>query len=388
MEHYFIVLQRLVPIVISPLLHTMNCRLFILLLLTGIFLSGCASTESPEPILTLTEVQPSPPVFLDEVDAILSDSLKGFLPPRNEWPVKEDSSPAPEGSLPIRRTIPLSSLADFDRLKPRLWNALEREGFSEFEIGQYPSPGGETWEIQVDSDELITYRIDLVQEIAGRIAIILDDFGNSLRNKEILLGLDYPLTLAILPGLTYSSAVDRLAAENGFEVLLHCPLEAINPDLPLGPGAIHCQTPEDELTRVFDDDISGLPHAVGVNNHMGSAFTTDTVAMRRLLAEVKRNDFFFVDSLTIGGTVTAALAEEMGVDHGSRDVFLDHVNSEEFILQQFEILKRKAKERGSAIAIGHDRPLTLEMLHHLIPTLARDNLKLVFVSNLIFSLKK
>jgi uncharacterized protein len=348
-----------------------------------VFLSGCASTESPEPILPLPVVQPSPPVSLDEVDSILSDSLRGFLPPRNEWPAREDSSPAPEGSLSIRRTIQLSSLAEFDRLKPRLWKALEREGFSEFEISRYPSPGGETWELRFDPDEMITYRIDLVQEIAGRIAIILDDFGNSLRNKEILLELDYPLTLAILPGLTYSSAVDRLAAENGFEVLLHCPLEAINPDLPLGPGAIRCHTPEDELIRIFDEDISGLPHVVGVNNHMGSAFTTDTGAMRRLLAEVKRNDLFFVDSLTIGGTVTGDLAEEMGVDYESRDIFLDHENSEEFILRQFEMLKSKAKERGSAIAIGHDRPLTLEMLHRLIPTLAEDNIQIVPVSDLI-----
>jgi len=366
----------------------MNCRLFILLLLTGIFLSGCASTESPEPILPLPVVQPSPVSFLDEVDSILSESLRGFLPPRNDWPVREDSSPAPEGSLAIRRTIQISSLADFNRLKPRLRDALEKGGISEFDIIRYPSPAGETWELRVDSGEMITYRIDLFQEIAGRVAIILDDFGNSFRNKALLLELDYPLTLAILPGLTYSSAVDRLAAENGFEVLLHCPLEAINPDLPLGPGAIYCRTPEDELIRIFDDDISGLPHVVGVNNHMGSAFTTDTGAMRRLLAEVKRNDLFFIDSLTIGGTVTRYLAEEMGVDCESRDVFLDHVNSEEFILRQFEVLKRKAKERGSAIAIGHDRPLTLKMLHQLIPTLAEDNLKLVPVSNLVFSSKK
>jgi uncharacterized protein len=361
----------------------MKYKLHLLILLTAVLLSGCASTESPKPILPDPVVQPSPPVFLNEVDNILSESLGGFLPPRNEWNLREDSSPTPDGSYSIRRTIPLSSLAYFPRLKQRLWNALELEGISEFEIVQYPSSGGGTWELTVDSDEMITYRIELVQEIAGRVAIVIDDFGNSLRNKGILQEMDYPLTLAILPGLAYSSRIDRLAAENGFEVLLHCPLEAINPDLPLGPGAIRCDTPADELIRIFDDDIAGLPHLVGVNNHMGSAFTTDTEAMRRLLTEVKRNDLFFLDSLTIGGTVTRAVAEELGVNLGRRDVFIDHENTEEYINLQFDILKRKAKDRGSAIAIGHDRPLTMKMLLRLIPTLAEDNLQLVPVSHLI-----
>lgn len=280
----------------------MNYRLYIQILLMSVFLSACASTESPEPILPAPVVQPSPPVFLGEVDAVLSDSLGEFLPPSDEWPAREESNPIPDGYYLIRRTIPLSSLASFSRLKPRLDNALEREGISEFEMVRYSSPGGETWELTVDSDEMISYRFELIQEIDGRVAIILDDFGNSLRNIDRLLELDYPLTLAILPGLVYSSQIDRLAAENGFEVLLHCPLEAIDPDLPLGPGAIRCDTPADELIRIFENDILDLPHLVGVNNHMGSAFTTDTEAMRRLLTEVKRNDLFFIDSLTIGGT--------------------------------------------------------------------------------------
>jgi|GEM_PF-686135 len=366
----------------------MKYKLHLLILLMVVLLSGCASPESSKLVLPGPVVQPSPPVFIDEVDAILSDSLEAFLPPLNEWPPREDSSPGPEGAYIIQQTVPLSSLACFSRLKRRLWNALEIEGISEFEIRRYPSPGGETWELTVDAEDMITYQVELVQKIEGRVAIIIDDFGNSLRNKDILLELDYPLTLAILPGLAYSSRVDQLAAENGFEVMLHCPLEAINPDLPLGPGAIRCDTPSDELIRIFDDDILGLPHIVGVNNHMGSAFTTDTEAMRRLLTEVKRNDLFFIDSLTIGGTVTRSLAEELGVAFGRRDIFLDHENTEEYINRQFEELKKKAKDRGFAIAIGHDRPLTMNMLLHLIPTLAESNLQLVPVSDLIFSPKK
>ena len=361
----------------------MKYKLHLLLLLTVASLSGCASTESPKPILPDPVIQASSPVFIEDVDAILSDTLGEFLPPRDEWPPREESSPGPDGDYNISQRVPLSSLAYFPRLKRRLWNGLEIEGISEFEIRQYPSSGGETWELTVDSEEMITYRVELVQKIAGRVAIVIDDFGNSLRNKDILPKLDYPLTLAILPGLVYSSRVDQLAAENGFEVLLHCPLDAINPNLPLGPGGIHCDTPTDELIRIFDDNIAGLPHLVGVNNHMGSAFTTDTEAMRRLLTEVKRNDLFFLDSLTIGGTVTRAVAEELGVDFGRRDIFLDHENTEEYINRQFEVLKKKAKARGSAIAIGHDRPLTMRMLLRLIPTLAEDNLQVVPVSSLI-----
>ena len=360
----------------------MKSRYILLVLLMPGVIAGCAA-PGPDGLISQTPaISPVSQPSLNTVDEILIETFGPLIPPVEEWSPREELSPAPTGTFPILQTIPLSSLAYFPRLLPRLQLSLEAAGLFEFEIARHSSPGGEVWEMTIESDESVIYRVELVQAVAGRVAVIIDDCGNSLRNRDLFLNIDYPLTLAVLPRLPYSAAVDRLASENEFEVILHCPLEAINPDLVLGPGAIYCDTPAEEAARILDENIRELPHVVGVNNHMGSSFTTDTAAMRILLEEIKRKGLFFIDSLTVPGTVTSVVAEEVGVEYLSRDIFLDHENNEEFITQQFEALKKKAIEGGFAIAIGHDRTLTLKILGREIPTLADDNLQLVPVSDL------
>ncbi|MDP8235975.1 MAG: divergent polysaccharide deacetylase family protein [Candidatus Erginobacter occultus] len=353
------------------------------LCLLSAFLAGCARGPEVPP--------PSPGVwpeaeelsFLDEIDQAMAASLGDLVSPREEWPLREAVRPVPEGVRLLTRAVPLSSLAYFPRLGPILTDQLEQAGYRDFQVTKYPVPGGETWEVEVEVDETLTYRVRLTAEVDGLVAIIIDDCGNSLRNREHLFGIDYPLTLAVLPRLRSTAAVDRLAAEHGFEVILHCPMEGINSGLDPGPGKLTRGLAADQLAREFAENIRGLPHAVGVNNHMGSAFTTDPDSMAVLMEELKGRGLFFIDSLTAPGTATGSAAAAAGVRYLSRDVFLDHEKSEEFILGQLEQLKQKALRRGLAIAIGHDRPLTLEILARELPSLAEDNLRLVPVSDLL-----
>lgn len=320
---------------------------------------------------------------LDVIDEALAVALRDLVPDRGQWPPAEEVRPRPEGSRLLTRQVPLSSLAYFPHLAPVLTVKLKEAGYQDIKVTRYPVPRGENWEVEVVVDDTLSYRVLLTAEVAGLVAIIIDDCGNSLRNRDLIFGIDYPLTLAVLPRLRYTGTVDRLAAEHGFEVILHCPMVGLNSGIDPGPGTLCCGMAVDELAREFAENIQELPHAVGVNNHMGSAFTTDPAAMEILMAELKSRGLFFIDSLTTSGTATGEAAASAGVRYLSRDVFLDHEKSEDYILGQLEVLKKKALRRGSAIAIGHDRPLTLEILARELPSLAAANLRLVPVSDLI-----
>jgi len=353
------------------------------LLLAALAVAACASPPRkqpppPDPLPAAGEA-----AALDSVDEILAATLAGLVPPREDWPPREEVRPAPEGARIFTRTVSLSSLAYLPRLRPALERSLAEAGYEGFRINGYPVPDGETWEVEVPLAEGLSSRLNFTAVIAGRVAIIIDDCGNSLRNRGLLFSLDYPLTLAVLPGLCHTSAVDRLAAEHEFEVILHCPMEGLNRELDPGPGTLALEMEPGELARRFAENIRGVPHAVGVNNHMGSAFTTDPGAMALLMEELRARDLFFVDSLTTANTATGPAADSAGVRYLTRDVFLDHENREEFILGQLAALKKKALKRGAAIAIGHDRPLTLEILARELPSLAEDNLRLVPVSDLL-----
>ena len=74
------------------------------------------------------------------------------------------------------------------------------------------------------------------------------------------------------------------------------------------------------------------------------------------------------------------IAREQGVPVLRRDVFLDHDIDINSIRRQFNELVALAKQKGSAIGIGHPHPETIAVLKELLPSLALQNIKLAPVS--------
>ena len=126
-----------------------------------------------------------------------------------------------------------------------------------------------------------------------------------------------------------------------------------------------------------------MPLAIGVNNHMGSKATEDGRLMSIILSRLKGKHLFFVDSLVTNHSVCRDLAKKLGVDFAQRDVFLDNKNTREDIERQFAQLARKAQRKGYAIAIGHDRPLTWQILKEQTEALERQGFKIVSIRELL-----
>lgn len=97
----------------------------------------------------------------------------------------------------------------------------------------------------------------------------------------------------------------------------------------------------------------------------------------------KPNALYFVDSVTTDHSVAKKVADAHRVPALSRDVFLDHVNSEVKIREQFELHISIAKRRGYAVAIGHPRVNTLKILREKLSDLDRVGVELVPVSALL-----
>jgi len=346
----------------------------IALLVCALVLAGCSSLDPRE------VVEDSSP-RLDEMDQAVADALVEYLPPLSAWGPRA-IIPSDDMEFPVQllRSVNISSLAWFPRLLPRLEAGLNEAGFQDYSI---EAPEGTFASVKVRLGENLISEIKFLQEIEARMAVVVDDVGNSRANENLLLEIDLPLTLAILPRLPYTTYWDGEGAERGFEIILHCPLQAINSDLELGPGGIKSSMGQDELVEILDESLSGLPHVVGCNNHMGSSFTTDTGAMTVMLRELDSRGLYFIDSLTISGTVTEEIAGETGARWGARDIFLDHENTTEKINEQFDRAVEMALSRGGVIAIGHYRRLSLEILNRRLGELSSFGIQLVPASLLL-----
>jgi polysaccharide deacetylase 2 family uncharacterized protein YibQ len=226
--------------------------------------------------------------------------------------------------------------------------------------------------------------IESIPGSGGKIAIIIDDWGQSLGNCKYLKEIPEPLAVSILPGLRHTKDVAACAGLNHKLTMLHLPLEAMHNFDFYPPDYVIKTTMSPELvTKIVEDDLAQLPSIEGVNNHMGSKATADKALMRIILRMLKKRNLFFVDSMTSHYSVSAELAEEMGLAYDRRDVFLDNVNTRDAIIKQFTLLAKEARHRGYAVAIGHDRHLTMQVIKDEIPLLEKQGFQIVSIKTLL-----
>jgi polysaccharide deacetylase 2 family uncharacterized protein YibQ len=217
-----------------------------------------------------------------------------------------------------------------------------------------------------------------------RVAIVIDDLGHDLRRLRDLLEVDAEITVAVIPHLKYSRDVSREAHLKGWEVLLHLPMEpkdSVRNDP--GKGALLTSMRASEVRAQVVEDLGEVPHAAGINNHMGSRFTENETLMRAVLDVVKARGMFFLDSRTTPGSVAGRLLTEMGVKGVERNVFLDNTRSPEYIRGQIRELISIARKNGKAVAIGHPYPETIETLRGSMETLHSEGIEVVRLSELI-----
>jgi uncharacterized protein len=216
-----------------------------------------------------------------------------------------------------------------------------------------------------------------------RLAIILDDLGSDRSAAESIFAMPYPLTISILPNHEHSREIADEALQRGYQVMLHLPMQSVANESPekeeLRPGMSAA-----EVRKLLGEMVDSVPNAVGINNHQGSQATSDAALMDGLMPAVRNLNLFYVDSRTTAATVAFDTAKRDGVPAAFRNVpFLDDVQDVSAVRKQLQLALRGAKEKRSAVAIGHPHPATLEALREFLPAAKRNGVQLVFVSDLV-----
>jgi len=218
------------------------------------------------------------------------------------------------------------------------------------------------------------------------VSIIIDDFGNNMQGTAEMIALPFPIVTAVMPFLPSSKQDAEAAHLAGKEVLVHMPMEPFkgNPKW-LGPGAIFTNLPDDEIRKRVSAAIDEIPHAVGVNNHMGSKVTSDARAMRIIMEELKKRHLFFIDSHTNYRSVACTIAEEVGVPCIENELFLDDRHASSHVIRQIGNIQERLKSKGHVVAIGHvgaGGKITADALRRTLPDLS-NSVQIMPISKLV-----
>ncbi|WP_373425796.1 divergent polysaccharide deacetylase family protein [Paenibacillus endoradicis] len=186
------------------------------------------------------------------------------------------------------------------------------------------------------------------------MAIVIDDLGNDMDGTEAILKLDIPITVAVMPFLPSSTKDAEAAYQAGHEVIVHMPMEP-NKGLKkwLGPGALTADLTDEEVRQKVEQAIDNIPHAVGMNNHMGSKITSNERIMRIVLQVCKERNLYYLDSKTTYQSVVAKVATELGVPYAENQLFLDDVYSAEHVHKQMQKAYALMERQENTVMIGH-----------------------------------
>jgi polysaccharide deacetylase 2 family uncharacterized protein YibQ len=217
------------------------------------------------------------------------------------------------------------------------------------------------------------------------LIFVIDDAGNNYVQLEPFLKLPFSLTIAVLPDLSYSEKDAKAVIAAGKELILHQPMQAIGGQNP-GPGALTIGMGADEVRSIIEANLATVPGAVGMNNHMGSAATSDLSLMEEVTAVAKARGIYYLDSLTVSDSAVPIAARREGIRYWERSVFLDNSTDRVSIVRAVEDGKRLAAKNGSAIMIGHVWSADLaQTLMDLYPRLVEEGFSLSTISRFMLS---
>lgn len=327
----------------------------------------------------------------------LVNSLRRFL----------ESSGIPMGSIEeleeadgTLRMVAQLPIKDYKSLERRLDKELFKKGAAvEKKKSDKEGSPSYSWRITGPQEERFSLVFALLEppaeekgEVAAppslpgnRVAIIIDDMGDSLEVLKEICDLGQPITISILPHSQYAEETARIAHESGLEVMLHLPGESLNHEEGNNSttGLIKSDMGEEDVRALVEESLSLVPYIKGVNNHMGSKITQEEPVMRPILDLLKSRDLYFLDSRTTAKSVAFDLARKMGLRTAYRNVFLDTTVGVDYSKKKIIDLFRFSQKTGKAIGIGHPFPETLQALRENISLLKKYKVTPVFVSEII-----
>ncbi len=218
------------------------------------------------------------------------------------------------------------------------------------------------------------------------VAIVIDDLGIDKKRTRETIELPAPLNLAFLPYPTQLPEQTKAAKEAGHELIMHMPMEPSNlEENNPGPNALLTRNSKDKNLQNLTNSLDQFDGYVGINNHMGSRFTANYDAMGPILEEVKRRGLLFFDSRTVGSSKAEKLANELDLPFVSRDVFLDHDPSRAGVEASLAKTARIARQKGTAVAIGHPKDNTIAALKAWIPQAKAQGIQIVPLTTIAYT---
>jgi len=193
-----------------------------------------------------------------------------------------------------------------------------------------------------------------------KLVIIIDDVSTQTQ-KEKILNIGYPITMAFLPPTAGHKDSAKIAQSLPFH-MIHFPMQASSTFKGEEVDTLKVTDSYEKIENRVKQLRAWYPNAIYTNNHTGSVFTENDEAMDKLFRALKKYNFIFVDSRTSAKSVAKKYAVKYNMPYIVRNTFIDNDQNFSSIQNQLKKAVEISKKQGYAIAIGHPHEITLKVL--------------------------
>jgi len=250
----------------------------------------------------------------------------------------------------LKKLEDASTIKSKDSVNKRLKEVLKKE------VKQYTSASHEYDDSAIVKPPKRVRREVVRVSTKPKLAIIIDDVSVKSHINAIK-SLGIPLTMSFLPPSKFRPNSATLAAKEKF-YMVHLPMEA-QAYTKEEPFTLRVDDSQQKITDRISKIKKLFPRVRYINNHTGSKFTSDEMAVNRLMYALNKQKINFIDSRTTSKTKVEKVMSNYGKKYIARDVFLDHHMDKPYIKDQIKRAIKIAKTHGTAIAIGHPHANTI-----------------------------
>ena len=210
--------------------------------------------------------------------------------------------------------------------------------------------------------------------------------GHMSRGFKVYREMGHPLTMAFLPFYDTTAMQSELAHREGFEIMLHMPMQPNHRRYFRSPLVIETDLDPQEVRSKVRKSLLAVPLAEGFNNHQGSKATKDLDLMRIVMDEVSQHrKLYFIDSITTGSSKAYQAATEAGFSATKRNSdFLDNVKTHKAVTTKLEeLINLSLRSKGVRLAIIHESKISAKAVNQVLPKLESLNIEVVSPSDFI-----
>jgi polysaccharide deacetylase 2 family uncharacterized protein YibQ len=222
-----------------------------------------------------------------------------------------------------------------------------------------------------------------VRDTRSRIAIVITEIGlSTAASQEAIRRLPPAVTLSVDP---YAAEPDKWvpkARGAGHEILLSLPLESDEfPFRDAGPMALLTSLAvEDNIERLQRVLGRCTGYVVGVSSAFGRRFEQDEASLRPVLEFIARRGLIYVGGAASKITLAPSDSDERKFPLITVDVWIDDEATPRGIDRALTQLEATARERGVAVGLARNYPLTIARLAAWAAALEKKDIALVPIS--------